>query len=264
MADTKKAKPYFLMELESSHLEIGYDGKKIAVAERLKLSTGKLTGIIGINGAGKSTLLHTLEGNLKPVTGYIKIDRKPIAHFDQTEIARKMSIVRSNSSISGALKAGEIISLGRQPYTDWLGRLSKVDRNSIDEAMLMLKVTDLKNRYFNQLSDGQKQRVMIARALAQDTPFILLDEPVTHLDLYHQAMVFDILKKITQDKNKAVVFSSHQVNELLDICDDLIVIHQREITQKSVTNWLEDDQLADLFPSGYVKFDKETKRFRLK
>ena len=252
------------MKLESDQLEIGYSGKRLAVVEHLKLDTGKLTGIIGINGAGKSTLLKTLQGNLKPVKGNILINGKALSDHDQKGIAKKMSIVNSPSMISGSLKAEEIISLGRQPYTDWLGRLSKTDRDIIQEAMVMLKVNKLSDRYFNELSDGQKQRVMIARSLAQGTPFILLDEPVTHLDLYHQAMVFDILKNITREKDKAVIFSSHQINEVLDLCDDLIVIHQGKIMQKAVTDWLKDDKLGNLFPSGYVRFDEKTKRFRLR
>ena len=251
------------MELQVDQLEIGYAGKKVATAESLNLKTGRLTGIIGINGSGKSTLLKTLQGTLKPIQGKININTKSITDYPQSELAKKISIVSSQPDVTGALQVDEIISLGRQPYTDWLGRLTKADRQIVDDAINTLQVDELKHRYFNQLSDGQKQRVMIARALAQDTPFILLDEPVTHLDLYHQAIVFDLLKTITSQKNKAVIFSSHQINEILDICDDLIIINDGKILQNTVEHWLQDDQLNHLFPSDYIQFDEKTKRFRL-
>ena len=250
------------MELQVNQLEIGYAGKIVASAESLNLKTGRLTGIIGINGSGKSTLLKTLQGNLKPIQGEININTKSITDYKQAELAEKISIVSSQLNVSGALQVDEIISLGRQPYTDWLGRLTKVDREIVYDAIKTLQVDELKQRYFNQLSDGQKQRVMIARALAQDTPFILLDEPVTHLDLYHQAIVFDLLKTITHQKNKAVIFSSHQINELLDICDELIIIIDGEILQNTVENWLQNDQLNHLFPNNYIQFDEDNKRFR--
>jgi len=251
------------MKLQVDQLEIGYAKPKLAYAEKLKIETGKLIGVIGVNGSGKSTLLNSLQGSLKVISGNIYIKHKPIQSYAKHELAKLISIVKSQAEISGALKVQEIISLGRQPYTDWLGRLSSVDQQKVDDALNLLEVKDLKNRYFNKLSDGQKQRVMIARAFAQDTPFILLDEPVTHLDLYHQAIVFDLLKNISHQKNKAVVFSSHQINELLDICDDLIIIMDGKIMQNSVENWLQNDQLNHLFTSDNIKFDKETKRFRL-
>ena len=252
------------MELQVDQLEIGYAGKKVATADQLHLKTGRLTGIIGINGSGKSTLLKTLQGNLKPIQGKINIDTKPITDYKQAELAKKISIVSSQPDVSGALQVDEIISLGRQPYTDWLGRLTKTDQKIVDDAIKTLQINELKHRYFNQLSDGQKQRVMIARAFAQDTPFILLDEPVTHLDLYHQAIVFDLLKTISHQKNKAVIFSSHQINEILDICDDLIIIIDGKMRQNTVDHWLQDDQLNHLFPSDYIQFDGNTKRFRFR
>lgn len=252
------------MELKAEGLGIGYSGKQIAFADRLELKTGKLTGIIGINGSGKSTLLKTLQGHLRPISGEISIGGRPMTDHTQGELAKKMSMVSSRSSVSSALKVEEIIRLGRQPYTDWLGKLSEADKRIVEKAISTLQVSGLKQRYFDRLSDGQKQRVMIARALAQDTPFILLDEPVTHLDLYHQSVVFDLLRTITKKNDKAVIFSSHQINEILDICDELIVIHQAGICQRSVQEWLDGDELNGLFPSDHIRFDQATRRFRLK
>ena len=252
------------MELKADHLGIGYAGEQIAYADRLELNTGQLTGIIGINGSGKSTLLKTLQGNLRPITGEISIGGRSMMDHTQGELAKKLSMVSSRSAISSALTVEEIIRLGRQPYTDWLGKLSETDKRVVERAISTLQVSDLKLRYFDRLSDGQKQRVMIARALAQDTPFILLDEPVTHLDMYHQSVVFDLLRKITRKNNKGIIFSSHQINVVLDICDELIVIDKAAIHQRSVRKWLEGDALKGLFPSDHIRFDEATGRFRLK
>jgi iron complex transport system ATP-binding protein len=251
------------MKLEAKDLKVGYKQKIVAEAKQLRFCKGKLTGIIGINGSGKSTLLKTLQGSLIPLDGQVMVDNHNINNLSKFNLAKYISIVMSQSSISGALKVKEIISLGRQPYTDWLGRLSKTDEQQISKAMQLLQVEALKHQYFNQLSDGQKQRVMIARAFAQDTPFILLDEPVTHLDLYHQALVFDLLKNISHHQKKSVIFSSHQINDMIEICDELVVIQDGDIQQRTVNQWLDNNRLGHLFSDEYIVFDEQHKRFRL-
>ena len=173
-------------------VSVGYKNTVVADAINFNLSEGELMAIVGVNGVGKSTLLRTL-GKVQPkLSGIIKINGKPLEEIKSVVLASEISMVLTEAVASKNMTVRELITLGRQPYTNWIGSLTETDTAKIGEAIQMLELEKLQHQPCYHLSDGQLQRVMIARALAQDTPIILLDEPTTHLDLYHKVQILKI------------------------------------------------------------------------
>ena len=184
--------------LETQDLSVGYSYKKVdsVIAQKINFSIekGELVGLVGANGIGKSTLLRTLTGMQSPLSGEVFLNEKKLKEYSSLQLATKLSVVLTEAPASKNLSVLEMVSLGRQPYTNWIGSLSKEDQKGIRFALEATETTSLAHRKCFELSDGQMQRVAIARALAQDTPIIILDEPTTHLDLYHRAYVLKLLK----------------------------------------------------------------------
>jgi len=177
--------------LTTSNLCVGYSSKKeiktIASNINLTLKKGELIALIGANGIGKSTLLRTLIGIQPPLSGAVILNGKNILDYDSISFAQNLSIVLTEKLPPSNLTVFEIIALGRQPYTNWIGTLTDFDIEKINEAMELTQITSLADKKHYEISDGQLQNVLVARALAQDTPLIILDEPTTHLDLLHPA-----------------------------------------------------------------------------
>ena len=180
-------------------LSIGYKTKKetIVIAKNLnlELTSGKLITLVGANGIGKSTLLRTLTGIQKPISGDVFLAEKNINSFDNLELAQNLSLVLTEKLPPSNLTVFELIALGRQPYTNWLGTLSEEDKTKIEEAISLTEIQHLVHKKHDEISDGQLQIALIARALAQDTSIIILDEPTTHLDLVHKATLLKLLQK---------------------------------------------------------------------
>ena len=185
--------------LTTSNLSVGYSSKKvtntIASNINLTLKKGELIALIGANGIGKSTLLRTLIGIQPPLSGNVILNGKNISDYNSISFAQNLSIVLTEKLPPSNLTVFEIIALSRQPYTNWLGKLSENDISKINEAMELTQINSLADKKHYEISDGQLQTVLVARALAQDTPLIILDEPTTHLDLLHKVSLFKLLKK---------------------------------------------------------------------
>ena len=187
--------------LSVSNLSIGYTTKKgnvvIASNLNLNLQSGKLISLIGSNGIGKSTLLRTLCGIQNPISGSVLLNNRNIQSYDPLTLAQNLSLVLTEKLPPSNLTVFELIALGRQPYTNWLGKLSEADLENVNQAIKLTQIESLTDNKHYEISDGQLQKVLIARALAQDTPLIILDEPTTHLDLLHKVSVFKLLKKLS-------------------------------------------------------------------
>jgi iron complex transport system ATP-binding protein len=172
--------------MTTSNLSIGYQTKKgknsIASTINLNLKTGKLIALVGANGIGKSTLLRTLTGIQKPLSGTIYLNEKDITKYNEKELAQNLSVVLTEKLPPSNLTVFEIVATGRQPYTNWIGKLSNEDLEKINQAIQLTQIEHLAEKKHHEISDGQLQKVLIARALAQDTDLIILDEPTTHLD----------------------------------------------------------------------------------
>ena len=166
--------------------------------------------------------------------------------------------------VSKNLSVFELVALGRQPYTNWVGKLSDNDLLIVNQALLQTNINDLKQKKCFELSDGQLQKVMIARALAQDTDLIILDEPTTHLDMYHKAYVLKLLQKLVKGTNKTILFSSHEIDLAIQLCDKLIVMTEDDIVIDSPSNLIEKGAFNMLFPKDLIVFDEKTGSFRVK
>lgn len=252
------------MVLEALNLAIGYKSAVIVQNINFSLSQRELTAIVGINGIGKSTLLRTL-GNVQPkVSGSIKIDKKELEKHSPSCLASKISVVLTEPIASKNMSVIELITLGRQPYTNWIGTLSSDDKTKIMQAVAMLQLEQLQHKKCYELSDGQLQRVMIARALAQDTAIILLDEPTTHLDLYHKAQILKLLKSIAHQTKKTILFTSHEIEMAIQLCDRMLLLDGKKNPFGKPCELIEQKAFESLFPADTVSFDASTGSFRIK
>ena len=233
----------------------------IAKNLNLSLQIGKLISIVGANGIGKSTLLRTLCGIQKPITGNVFLNEKDIENYHSIELAKNLSVVLTEKLPPSNLTVFELIALGRQPYTNWIGKLSDDDFNKINQAIKQVEIEHLVSKKHSEISDGQLQKVLIARALAQDTQLIILDEPTTHLDLLHKVSVFKLLKKLTKETNKCILFSTHDIDLAIQLSDQMIVMTQDEIIQDEPCKLISNGIFTTLFKNENIAFDNEKGKF---
>ena len=236
----------------------------IASAISFQLKKGELAAIVGINGIGKSTLLKTL-GRFQPIiSGSIKIEGKELSTYDYLQMASKISVVLTESIASKNLSVYELLALGRQPYTNWLGKLADTDVSIINKSIALLELEPFLDKKCFQLSDGQLQRVLIARALIQDTDIILLDEPTTHLDLYHKVQILKLLKSIAHETNKTILFTSHEIELAIQLCDKMLILDGKNNAFDQPCNLIANNSFDTLFPTDTISFDSNTGSFRIK
>lgn len=245
--------------LNASNLSIGYTSKShhniIAQNLNLSLAKGQLIALVGANGIGKSTLLRTLTGIQKPLAGTVTLNDKNIHSSNTLELAQNQSLVLTDKLPPSNLTVFELIALGRQPYTNWLGKLSPDDLEKINQAIALTHIEHLVYKMHYEISDGQLQIVLIARALAQDTPLIVLDEPTTHLDLQHKVAVFKLLKKLSQETNKCVLFSTHDIDLAIQLSDEMIVMTEENVVQDQPCNLISKGIFDTLFNDNSISFD---------
>jgi iron complex transport system ATP-binding protein len=251
--------------LTASNLSIGYTTKNstITIAENLNLNlgNGKLISLIGANGIGKSTLLRTIIGIQKPISGTVLLNGTNIHELDALTLAQNLSVVLTEKLPPSNLTVFELIALGRQPYTNWMGTLTPIDITKVNEAMELTQISHLAAKKHYEISDGQLQKVLVARALAQDTPLIILDEPTTHLDLLHKAALFKLLKKLTQDTQKCILFSTHDIDMAIQLSDEMIIMTPETVIQDQPCNLIMKGSFNTLFKDEHIIFDAEKGRF---
>lgn len=254
--------------LKTENLTIGYASKKedtiVASNITIALKKGELVGLVGGNGIGKSTLLKTLTKVQSPINGAVFINEKQLKTFSNLELAKTLSLVLTEPIAAKNLTVFELVALGRQPYTNWVGNLSDKDLEIINKAIDQTTIADLKHKKCFELSDGQLQKVMIARALAQDTDLIILDEPTSHLDMYHKAYILKLLQKLAKDTGKTILFSSHEIDLAIQLCDSMIVMSEQGIVSDTPCNLIEKGAFSKLFPEDMIVFDEKTGSFRVK
>jgi iron complex transport system ATP-binding protein len=254
--------------LKTEKLAIGYASKKantvVASHIDIELQKGQLVGLIGANGIGKSTLLRTLTKVQNPLEGKIYVNETDLKHYSAIDLAKVMSLVLTEPVASKNLSVFELVALGRQPYTNWIGNLSKEDIEITNRAISQVNIENLKDKKCFELSDGQLQNVMIARALAQDTDLIILDEPTTHLDMYHKAYILKLLQQLAKETHKTILFSSHEIDLAIQLCDNLIVMTDNEVVADQPCNLIAKGTFKTLFPKDLIAFDEKTGRFKVK
>ena len=253
--------------LKASRLSIGYkkgtkEEKTLAGPLELEIHPGQLICLLGQNGAGKSTLIRTLAGLQPLLSGTVETAGKNIAKLKPPERAKQLSMVLTDRVPSGNLTVYSIIALGRFPYTNWLGTLQPKDREIVQWAMQITDTTSFANRKLIELSDGESQKVMLARALAQDTPVIILDEPTAHLDLPNRITLMRLLHQLARSTGKGILLSTHDLDLALQTADEVWLLGNDGDFTKGAP---EDIVLNGTFEAAFHKegftFDKSSGTF---
>ncbi len=251
--------------LKTTELSIGYTSGKhqTVVAKDLNVSLhkGELVCLLGKNGIGKSTLLRTLTKVQAKLSGKIFLKNELLENISPNDLAKNISLVLTEKIPPGNLTVYELIALGRQPYTNWLGNLTEEDKIKIDRAIEQTSLKSLLKERCDELSDGQLQRVMICRALAQDTDIIILDEPTAHLDIQHKIETFKLLQQLARQLDKTILISTHEVQLAIQLASHLWLMTDSGIISGNPLTLIENDQINQLFDSKSVIFDKKSNQF---
>jgi len=210
--------------IEVENLSFGYYDKTILKNLNFKVMQGTFLAVAGPNGAGKTTLLNLLCGLLKPKNGSIDIDGANVESYSVRELAQKVAIVRQEFVPVFDFTVTEVVSMARTPYLGILGFEGPADKKHISEALEMTDTAQFASRPLANLSAGERQRVFIARALAQDTAILLLDEPTTFLDLKHQVGIYDLLKRMQREYSRTIVAVTHDINLTIQYCDETLLL----------------------------------------
>lgn len=225
------------MKIRLSHLSVGYSPSQAVISDiNVEVESGQLTCLIGENGIGKSTLLKTLTGFLPKLKGNLLLDNRDIHDFSQQQLARQVSIVLTQRPDVQNLTTEEIIGLGRSPYTGFFGRLRAEDRVIVEDAIVAVGIEKLRGRMIQTLSDGERQKVMIAKALAQQTPVILLDEPTAFLDFPSKAETFQSLRRMAHERDKLILLSTHDLDLAVRFADRLLEVKNNALQAVSAAD----------------------------
>ncbi len=239
--------------LKTKDLVIGYKGKGILPPINVALNEGNLIALIGPNGAGKSTLFKTLTANIHPVSGNIELLGKELSSYSPKEKASLIGLVLTERPDDIFLKVYDVVASGRCPYTNFFGRIEKEDEVIIIESLEIVGVKHLINRYFDTLSDGEKQKVMIAKTIAQNTPIIFMDEPTAFIDYPSKIELFSLMKMLTKKRKKTIIFSSHDLELLLRYTDDIWIISKN----RELISGKKDDLIKDGIINEYFNLKEE-------
>ncbi len=255
--------------IEVRNLKTGYfsDKRKDHVVfgpVNLQVSHAEMIALIGRNGIGKSTLLRTIAGIQSQISGDIIICGHRIQDIALKDMATMVSFVATDFTHSFQISVEEMVSLGRYPYTGWLGKLNREDKIKIGAAIDLVGIGPLLHKKIHRISDGERQKVMIARALAQDTPIIILDEPTAFLDLPSRYEILRILNELTLNANKTVLYSTHDLSIAMDISDKIWLMAENEIHEGAPEDLLIRKVFRKLFLNSPAEFDPKTSAFRFK
>ena len=254
------------VKLTAKQLSIGYQNSasEMIVASRLDCSLrgGEFVCLLGPNGAGKSTLIRTLAGMQKPLAGGLRLSGKAMSDIAPRERARAVSVVLTEAMPSGMMDAYSLVSLGRHPYSGWFGRLSDQDRERIEWSIDAVGAKPLANRQVSELSDGERQKISIARALTQEAKLMLLDEPTAYLDLPRRVELMSILRNLAHQENLALLLSTHDLDLALRFADRLWLMTPRgNLLQGAPEALALDGQFAEVFASENLNWDASSGSF---
>ncbi|MFI8712524.1 ABC transporter ATP-binding protein [Brevibacillus brevis] len=211
-----------------------YGSKNVVEIVSVKIAKGKITSFIGPNGAGKSTLLSMISRLLTKDQGEVFIEGQEIGQTKSSELAKKISILKQSNHITVRLTIRELVSFGRFPYSQ--GNLTKEDWKYVDEAIQYLELTDIQHKYLDQLSGGQRQRAYIAMVVAQNTEYVLLDEPLNNLDMKHSVQIMKVLRRLVDEKGKTVVIVIHDINFASVYSDYIVALKDGKVVKEGTTD----------------------------
>lgn len=242
----------------------GHSDTAILSGLNLDLCRGEMVSLLGSNGIGKSTLLRTLTGVQYPLAGTVEVGGRPITAYTVRQLARTIAIVYTDRTHAGALTVKELVSLGRHPHTGFFGRLGSDDRRLVTNAMERVGISHKRDEHLARLSDGERQKAMIAKALAQQTPIIIMDEPTAFLDAASRIETMSLLHDLAAHDNKAILLSTHDIAPAIDLSHRLwIVKADRTLLSGSPSELIRrPDGLPDLFAGRGVTFDPDARDFK--
>ena len=251
--------------VSAQHLSIGYRYKGVStpIHENLDftLKCGELTSLLGPNGAGKSTLMRTIS-HLQPLlSGSITLSGKELSSYNEKELSRTIGIILTDKTQTGGLTVNELVALGRQPHTGFFGRLSKQDKERIESSIQAVGLSSKKDSYMAELSDGERQKAMIAKTLVQECPLILLDEPTAFLDAASRIEITQLLHEIAKEENRAILLSTHDIEQALVLSDQIWLLTQQGLTCGTPEDLVLNLQMDKLFEGKNVQFDKQRGSF---
>lgn len=245
--------------LEVVDLSVGYGARTLMSGLRLALPPRQLAALLGVNGIGKSTLLRTMAGLHPPMAGEVRVGGDNVHGLTAAERARRLAVVLTGRPAAGMLDVETLVGLGRQPWTDRWGRTGPADREAVVKALERAGALHLRHRQVGTCSDGECQKVLIARALAQATPVLLLDEPTAFLDLPNRAEVVRMLRNVAHEEHKTVLFSTHDLQLAIDLCDGLVLLGKGgHAWHGTPSEAMASGRLAEAFAGSGVVIDPRT------
>ncbi len=243
---------------ETRDLAVGYrSGKRVTTVMKglsLRARHGELVALIGRNGTGKSTLLRTLAGIQQPLEGEILIEGSTLSEIGTSRLPRMVSFVSTEPVALRNIKVREVVELGRFPYTNWIGTLTGADTEAVDAALEATGVADLAGRSIDSISDGEKQRTLVARSLAQDTGLLVMDEPTAFLDLPSRYGIVSLLRQLTRERGKCVIYSTHDLDTAINEADRIWLMTGDGVTEGAPEDLMLTGRLARAFESPLLSF----------
>lgn len=232
------------------NISLAYGDRTLVENGSAEFAAGELTALVGRNGAGKSTLLRAVTAIEPPKSGEVLLDGTNAASMSPESIARTISFVGTEKVRIANLRCEDIVAIGRAPYTNWIGRMQEIDRRIVADALRAVGMEAFATRSIDTLSDGECQRIMIARALAQQTPIIVLDEPSAFLDIPTRFEICRLLQRLAHDEGKCILFSTHDLDAAMPVCDSIAVIDSRSIVKLPTEEIRRQGILSRMFGIG--------------
>ena len=246
------------------NLSLGYGQRTLIDSLTGVVQRGHLTALVGRNGTGKSTLLRAIARLGDICGGEIILNGKSLETISPAEMAATVSLVTTDKVRIANLRCRDVVALGRAPYTNWIGRMQEQDNIIVEQALASVGMSDYADKTMDRMSDGECQRIMIARALAQQTPIILLDEPTAFLDMPNRYELCTLLRRLAHNENKCILFSTHELDIALELCDSVALISPPQLHILPTQEMVNSGHIERLFTTGIVSFDPATRSVSIK
>lgn len=242
--------------LSTEGLSVGYGRTAVVDGIRIRVEAGEILCLIGPNGAGKSTILKTLIRQLQPMGGTVLLENTPLPDMKERELARKSAAVLTGRIAPELMTCEEVVAMGRYPYTGMLGILSDADREKVDETIRIVGMEEIRKKDFDRISDGQRQRVMLARALCQEPKLLVMDEPTSFLDIRNKLEFLSILRRLVRERKLAVVMSLHELDLAQKFCDRIVCIGDGKVRAVGTPEEIfSGDVIRDLYGVEHGSYD---------
>ncbi|MBQ9171269.1 MAG: ABC transporter ATP-binding protein [Bacteroidaceae bacterium] len=250
--------------IELRHLTVGYGEKAVLSDISQTLSAGQMVCLLGANGVGKSTILRTLSGFLPPLSGEVLLDGRDLTSLSLSQRSKSISVVLTERVEVPYMKVVDLVGMGRSPYTGFFGTLSREDKSIVTEAIEMVGISCLAQRTIDTLSDGERQKALLAKALAQQTPVIFLDEPTAFLDFHAKVSTLRLMLRLAHETNKTIFLSTHDVEMAIQLSDVLWVVQDNQIASGTPSFLTENGTLRRFLEAEGISYDAEERTLKIK